>query len=585
MKKAKILLSLALILSLVLTLGVVGFADDGDVYVGDVMVTDNNADDIFGDGTASYDFSSSTLTLDGANITEGHYYIYGEKSAIYSKSDITIELKGENTIKIAEFGEIESAALIYSEAQITIKGTGSLDIHVDGSRSGTAINSQFKGVDILGDASVNVIGGELNSMFYGILCVEDVNISNNVKLDIMLADSTNSNAVAIWSREGIFTASDSVMINISGGSAEDSYYRGIQARNGMNFSGNSVTTINPGNDMNTEIEAIRVAADLTISDNASVSIKTANSGDEGNYGIYVSDMGNLIMSGGKLNIEMGDGAGSTALDIGGSVNISGGHVYSAAGDVTGNHSYGLYIHGDGLNISGGSIIAISGDNHQEYPYGANAYRGSSDINITGGAVKFIAKGQGEAMTGVPGSIPANVQVIGNAEALEVQFIAPGGAFGDTGTTATVPESTAITATASTDVGVSYDGTPITIMAYNINGNNFFKLRDFAMVVKGSGKEFSVAWDGRINAIALVTDQVYSQDGTELKMNYESATVSAVPSTASVHLNGVELDLEAYNIGGNNYFKLRDMCKALDISVAWNDATRSIALDSSMSYTD
>ena len=53
---------------------------------------------------------------------------------------------------------------------------------------------------------------------------------------------------------------------------------------------------------------------------------------------------------------------------------------------------------------------------------------------------------------------------------------------------------------------------------------------------------------------------------------------AYPTTSRVILDGRELNLSAYNIGGNNFFRLRDLMLELGIGVTWDDATNTIGLD-------
>jgi len=61
--------------------------------------------------------------------------------------------------------------------------------------------------------------------------------------------------------------------------------------------------------------------------------------------------------------------------------------------------------------------------------------------------------------------------------------------------------------------------------------------------------------------------------------------TATPTTSRVLLNGVELNLTAYNIGGSNFFRLRDLMRALDIGVTWDAAASTIGIDSSIPYTE
>ena len=49
------------------------------------------------------------------------------------------------------------------------------------------------------------------------------------------------------------------------------------------------------------------------------------------------------------------------------------------------------------------------------------------------------------------------------------------------------------------------------------------------------------------------------------------------TNASVYLDGRPLNLTAYSIGGNNYFKLRDLGDALGFGVDWNADTMTMIL--------
>lgn len=43
-------------------------------------------------------------------------------------------------------------------------------------------------------------------------------------------------------------------------------------------------------------------------------------------------------------------------------------------------------------------------------------------------------------------------------------------------------------------------------------------------------------------------------------------------------------VNAYNILDNNYFKLRDLGQAFDFDVSWDEASQTITIDTSASYT-
>lgn len=47
--------------------------------------------------------------------------------------------------------------------------------------------------------------------------------------------------------------------------------------------------------------------------------------------------------------------------------------------------------------------------------------------------------------------------------------------------------------------------------------------------------------------------------------------------ATLEVNGKVLNVKAYEMGGNNYYKLRELAEALGISLTWNEGTRTIEL--------
>ena len=69
-------------------------AETYGLSVGGVQVTSENAADIFGDGTVSYDASLAELTLNNADIRVDYNEI--NKGAIVSAGDLTIIVKGKN---------------------------------------------------------------------------------------------------------------------------------------------------------------------------------------------------------------------------------------------------------------------------------------------------------------------------------------------------------------------------------------------------------------------------------------------------------------------------------------------------------
>lgn len=100
-----------------------------DLWVGGRQVTSGNANDIFGNGTVSYDAFSNKLYLNGANLTNGTHINYSIASVIFADESIgtlTVHVTGENKIDVMEFGKITAG--IYAYHDIVFEGDGSLSV-------------------------------------------------------------------------------------------------------------------------------------------------------------------------------------------------------------------------------------------------------------------------------------------------------------------------------------------------------------------------------------------------------------------------------------------------------------------------
>lgn len=128
-----------------------------------------------------------------------------------------------------------------------------------------------------------------------------------------------------------------------------------------------------------------------------------------------------------------------------------------------------------------------------------------------------------------------------------------------------------------------DGVETEFEAYNINGNNYFKLRDVAMAVNGTPKQFSISWDSEKDAISLLSSFPYTPVGGELTKGDGIAKTAEV-THSDVFKETYRLALLSYNINGNNYFKLRDIGQVFDFDVTWDGTNNCIVIDTANSYT-
>ena len=138
--------------------------------------------------------------------------------------------------------------------------------------------------------------------------------------------------------------------------------------------------------------------------------------------------------------------------------------------------------------------------------------------------------------------------------------------------------------------VLVNGENVAFDAYNIDGNNYFKLRDLAYALNGTEKQFEVEWLSETNAIMLIGKHSYTETGGEMEGKV-TENKTPVPSQSKIMFTEsmesdapTTLNLIAYNIDGNNYFKLRDIGEVFDFGVDWDGATNTIVIDTSKGYT-
>ena len=153
--------------------------------------------------------------------------------------------------------------------------------------------------------------------------------------------------------------------------------------------------------------------------------------------------------------------------------------------------------------------------------------------------------------------------------------------------------TTVTATPTTST-VYVDGKAVKFESYTINGNNYFKLRDLALVMRGTSKQFEVTWNPDFitwsvsggmtkGAIEMLSGKPYTTVGGELKGG-DGTTKTGTLNRSALLLDGLNVYATAYTIKGNNFFKLRDIGMLFDFEVDWDGARNAVIIDSTKSYT-
>ncbi len=140
--------------------------------------------------------------------------------------------------------------------------------------------------------------------------------------------------------------------------------------------------------------------------------------------------------------------------------------------------------------------------------------------------------------------------------------------------------------------VYVDGKEIQFEAYNINGSNYFKLRDIAYVMNGTKKQFDVTWNSGISVLSMTPEnsfvgvvqilpnKAYTAVGGELSAgNGKSKGCSKTNAPIFVGENSVRM--ACYNIDGNNFVKLRDIGKLFNFYVGWEN--NSVVINSNSAF--
>lgn len=152
------------------------------------------------------------------------------------------------------------------------------------------------------------------------------------------------------------------------------------------------------------------------------------------------------------------------------------------------------------------------------------------------------------------------------------------------TAAPLPQSTSVKVQPSTHV-VTVDGERVDPQGYNINGYNFYKLRDIAYILNGTDSRFNVTWDGANNRIVLTDDAAYQEVGGEMTSSASTAIKNVSESDSTIVLDGKTLSLTGYRINGNNYYKIRDVGSALGFSVDFDPETEIVLIGSANAGQD
>ena len=142
-------------------------------------------------------------------------------------------------------------------------------------------------------------------------------------------------------------------------------------------------------------------------------------------------------------------------------------------------------------------------------------------------------------------------------------------------------STPIKTTAAEDllknqINISIEDMVIEFPTVLYKEENYLKLRDFAYVIKDY-KEIEVEYKKDENGKnkIYIKDGKYTPKGDELKseIDFKGAGIG----TETLSNGNKDIQMSKVNVKGYNYFRLRDLAKALGLDISWNKESRSVRI--------
>ncbi len=276
------------------------------IWVGGTRVLTANAENITGaqSTTASYDESTKTLTLKGAEITRAYQYDTTHDASVYSLgSDLKIVLEGENNIgSDGVYNGILVAKDNSSGGNLLIEGSGTL-------------NAKGKLNAISADGNLNIVGGTV---------------------DALVTSDNGANAIHAG---GSVTIADGKVTADANGSVGNA----IDAFDAVYINGGTVNAIAKGN------RACAVYGYKKVEINDGTVTATAN-GAEGRA--ICSDDGNVIIEDGTISAAATGNEGCAIFGEDGGVSLTGGKITttSSYNETDTASIYGIYAQKTGITI-------------------------------------------------------------------------------------------------------------------------------------------------------------------------------------------------------------------------------------------
>lgn len=124
--------------------------------------------------------------------------------------------------------------------------------------------------------------------------------------------------------------------------------------------------------------------------------------------------------------------------------------------------------------------------------------------------------------------------------------------------------------------LSLNGKTLNLESYNINGNNYFKLREIAKLLRNTDKKFDIDFIKEKNTIEIKLAQRYKSSNSESKKDGFHKKTSK--STHKITINKKPKKSKSYLIDSSNYFKLRDLADIVGFDVDWDNREKIVIIN-------
>ncbi|NGZ73942.1 hypothetical protein [Saccharibacillus alkalitolerans] len=123
--------------------------------------------------------------------------------------------------------------------------------------------------------------------------------------------------------------------------------------------------------------------------------------------------------------------------------------------------------------------------------------------------------------------------------------------------------------------VVMDGEVAPVDGYTIANNTYYRLRDVAALFNGTPSQFQVTWNERRRKVEILTGQPYVPAAADKKTN--AYRPYARKMDADILIDGSPLRVQAYQIEGSTYFKLRDLAELTQFRLKYDAEQNEIRL--------